>query len=143
MRVPDKQIRIGLKAALAGLTFAGQPVAIFADMATPSALYPRVLIKAVSSIQEGSKSQFMYETDITLEISDRRINVINPNTVDDIADSIAQLLVPSLQGEYFEVAGFRIWFIDVNSTVSNIYDSKPHQYIDKNIRLTIKLEQNG
>lgn len=141
MRVPDKQLRVGLKAALAALVYSGQPVGVSASMSEPFAGYPRVTITSVSSTQEGSKSQFMYETDITLEISDRRINLINPNTVDDIADSIAQILVPSLQGEYFNVSGFRIWFIDIAGTPSNTYTVTPHQYIDKNLRLTIKSEQ--
>jgi hypothetical protein len=141
MRVPDKEIRVGLMAALASLSYSGQPVPIAADMNAPVTTYPRVTIKSISSTQEGSKSQFMYETDITLLIEDRKINVVNSNIVDDIADAIAQLLVPSIQGEYFYMASFRAWFIDINSTVSNTYTVTPHQYIDKNIRLTLKIEQ--
>lgn len=141
MRVPDKQIRIGLMSALASLSYAGQPVGVSADMNTPDATYPRVTIKSITTLQEGSKSQFMYETDVTLLVEDRKLNIVNSNIVDDIADAIAQLLVPSLQGEYFAMTDFRVWFVDVNSTVTNTYTVTPHQYTDKNIRITIKSEQ--
>lgn len=136
MKIPDKEIRIGLTTVLASLS-----VPVYAEMAIPGAVYPRVTIKSINSLQEGSKNQFMYETDVTLEISDRRINLINPNIVDDIANDIAGILVPSPQGLYLPLTGFRIWFMDINSSVSNVYEVKPHQYIDKNIRITIKIEQ--
>lgn len=140
MNVPDKNIRVGVVAELKTINYAGQPLQVYAEMVPPEATYPRVIVKGVSSTRDGSKSQDMYETTVTLVVEDRGINTVNANVSDEIADAIALKLEPIIQGEYFPVSGFRIWGLELNGSNVTSYSVKPHQYIDKIIRITIKSE---
>lgn len=142
MNVPDKNIRVALVDQLRTITYNGQSLQVYAEFVPPDATYPRVILRGMSSIRDGSKSQDMYETDITLMIEDRRINSVNINTNDEIADLIANKIEQSIQGEYFAVNGFRIWGVELNGSTTSTYSVTPHQYTDKLIRITIKTEKN-
>lgn len=141
MRIPDGPTRIGLVSALAGLTYAGNPVKVRDSFGNPDDVYPRVNLISFNTIQQGSKSQAMYESSCVFRISDRRTNVGDSTAVEAIADSIIQLLSPGQAGPYPVISGFKIWSVDVEGTQANEYELKPYKYIEKNLRISIKSEQ--
>ena len=136
MKVPDKAIRIAIAALLAD---AG--ILTRAETARPDDLFPRVRITGMSSLNTGSKSQYMYTTTCTLVLEDRRVNIGSVNEIDDLADTIMGRLVPSIQGEPFNMDGYRVKYVDYTSTPLSTFESKPYIYTNKNIRLTIQTEQ--
>lgn len=141
MILPDQSIRTGLVEALAAVSHSGTPVEIAASIIPPNAGYPRIALKTISSTQRGAKDCFMFDTIVSIEISDRRRNIANENIVDEIANTIAAILVPSPQTPYFEASGFRVWNVVVSSSPVNVYNIDPYFYVDKILRLTIKTEQ--
>lgn len=136
MIVPDKELRIAIVSLLESAGFV-----IRDTFSRPDDAYPRIIIAGISSLQDGSKSQFMYRTQLNIRITDKALKVGNSNVCDDVVNGILAVLWPFPNGPYPVTNGFEIWGVDLNSTETNNYQRKDYFYIEKNINLTIKTEK--
>ena len=146
MRVPDQTIKEAIAYNLSGLRYGFGPdsvrVPVYDAFAEPEAPHPHVVISSLSSSQQGAKSLNMYETRLSLQIRDRRINVGNATATDYIADTIMQILLTGLPtGNNIAVSGFKVWVIELQSSPSATYEVKPYKYTEKNLILTLKTEE--
>lgn len=142
MNLPDKPIRNGLSSAIEGIIHDGKTVDVAESFSSPNSGWPRILIDNINTIEEGSKSCFLYRTSLTITVSDRRINVGNSNDIESIAAQILQILIPeSKQDDYFGVSGFLIWGIDLQGTAVTTFEDGKYKYTEKTLNLTIKTEQ--
>lgn len=141
MKSPDRDIRIGLVTALEGIVYSGNAIAVSSISNNPAEVFPRIVVNNISSSERGSKSQFMYETSVTIQISDRYRNTMNVNGVDTIADAVLERLMPDPRGPYFTLPDHAIWSITFNGSNSIEYEEKANKYVEKTIRLTIKSEE--
>jgi hypothetical protein len=137
MNIPDKDIRVAIVSLLSGLS---RPVRD--TFSQPDDEYPRVIIAGVSSRQDGSKSQFMFDTQLNIRITDRYLKAVNTDGVESLAISIMQQLCPSPRGPYPVVDGFEIWNADLSGSQVNNYQRKEYFYIEKNLSITLKIEQS-
>lgn len=138
MNIPDKHIRKAIVSFLNGIT----PHPVRDTVSLPDDEYPRTVISGFNTVQDGSKSQFMFSTSFTLRTTDKHIRVGNANAVQDISDAIMEALCPSPAGPFpVMTGGFEIWSVELQGTQENNYNRKDVQYIEKNLNITIKTEK--
>lgn len=143
MILPDKPIRDGLAEAITGIIHEGKTIDVAESFNAPNAGWPRILIENMNTVEDGAKGCYLYNTTVSIVVSDRRINVGNSNDVDAIAGQIIQIVNPSQTDDYFPVDGFVIWGIELQGTPLTTFEDGNHKYTEKTINLLIKTEQNG
>lgn len=144
MRYPGKDIRVGIYNTLStALLYQGGTIPIWDGFAPPGTGFPRIIITSPEGSQDGSKVQNMWDLTMTVKISSAFTgDVTTSNQVDEIANSICDTLMPTPQGPYPDVTpNFSIWLINVIGDTNLQYEAGKKKYVDKNLRLNIKIEQ--
>lgn len=144
MKYPGKDIRVAVYNLLAAnLLYQGNPLYVWDTFVNPGSGFPRVVINSPEGSQDGSKSQNMWDLTMNIKITSAFDgDVATSNVVDEIADNICNLLMPTPQGPYPDASpNFNIWLINVLGDVNQEYEIARKKYIDKNLRINIKIEE--
>ena len=144
MKYPGKDIRVAIYNSLStALLYNGNTLPVWDSFAPPGTGFPRVIINSPEGSQDGSKVQNMWDLTMTIKISSAFLgDVVSSNVVDEIANNICNLLMPTPQGPYPDAApNFSIWLINVIGDTNLEYEAVKKKYVDKNLRLNIKIEQ--
>lgn len=143
MRLPDMYLRTALNDALSGIVYAGDTIPISSTYNNPDESFPRIIISGISSLEQGAKGCFMFESDTTIIVQDKRRNVDSTDAVETICDQILQILIPAPEGPFLPVENFIVWSILFNNSSTNELAEESYIYTAKTIRLNIKTEQNA
>lgn len=142
MNDPSYNIQTAVFSALSGITWEGQEILVYDEMAAPDAIFPRILLLDVTGGgARDSKCSFGGEWTQTIKVSNSFPGRVTKKGISAICNEILNRLVP-LHGPWLDIgAPFNIWFVEGNSLPSQSYTDGIRQYIDKNIRITYYLTE--
>lgn len=144
MRNPGRDIQDAVAITLAGITWDGEPVAIFDELAANDATFPRIiLLEITGGGARDSKCGFGGDWSQLIKVSMAwpSTSRVKKNILYSITDDILQRLVPE-NSELNVGPDFNIWKIDGLVMSDQNYTDGAKNYIDKNIRITYSLTES-
>lgn len=144
MKLPEKPLRIAIVNALAGnIIYNGTPVQVYDRFAANNAVFPRIIITpAIAGPQIGSKISFRANFVQNVKITAAFQDDVTSNPVDDIANQVAQILIPGTTGPYVDLLpDFRVILVTLSGSNDQDYQDQYLKYTDKNLLFNFIIEQ--
>lgn len=139
---PSFNIRSAVATALSGITWNGQEVVIYDEMAAPDATFPRILLLDVTGGgARFSKCGFGADWSQVIKVSTAFSGRVTKNPLEYISNEILSRLVPK-SGDFIDIGpDFNVWDVTATLSASQSYTDGIKQYIDKNIRITYSITE--